>query len=104
MIAQGQRRMTDDLISHAYDTAARMDHIGNILSHLMLLSSSVEASCLEGVIGSCPPTAGGSETTDSHTDSPPGLAGESPWSEGSRQTLCSLPVAPGQVFGPAPPL
>ena len=40
-----QCRVTDDLLSKAYDAAARMGRIGNSLSHLMLaLSTSLQAA------------------------------------------------------------
>ncbi|XP_068583377.1 LOW QUALITY PROTEIN: uncharacterized protein [Cebidichthys violaceus] len=43
-----QCRVTDDLLSRAYDTAARMGRIGNSLSHLMLaLSASLQQATLD---------------------------------------------------------
>ena len=37
-----QCRVTDDLLSRAYDAAARMGRIGNSMSHLMLALSASE--------------------------------------------------------------
>ncbi|CAL8358264.1 unnamed protein product [Boreogadus saida] len=43
-----QCRVTDDLLSKAYDAAARMGRIGNSLSHLMLaLSTSLQQAAVE---------------------------------------------------------
>ena len=43
-----QCRVTDDLLSKAYDAAARMGRTGNSLSHLMLaLSASLQEATLD---------------------------------------------------------
>lgn len=107
-----QWQITDNLLIQAYNTAARMGHIGNSLSHLMLaLSESLQAS--------------GSDTTsqdlsNASLQAVAFMTGElgrlmstltqtrwqvwlsqSPLSEVCRRTLRDLPVVPGQLFGPA---
>jgi len=107
-----QCRITDDLLSQAYNTAARMGRIGNSLSHLMLaLSQSLQP------IGGDPSVQilsdaslqafafmsrelGRLMSTLTQARRQVWLA-QSPLSEACRRTLRDLPVVPGQLFGPA---
>ncbi|XP_074544637.1 uncharacterized protein LOC141804210 [Halichoeres trimaculatus] len=109
---RAQCRITDDLITRAYDVGARAARMGNSLSHLMLaLSASLQDS---------------SVTADAHTFCDASLEAfglisrelgrlmsilvqarrqvwlsQSNLTEAARRMLRSLPVEPGQVFGPA---
>ncbi len=107
-----QCRITDDLLTRAYDAGARAGRIGNSLSHLLLaLSTSLQ---------------GGGETADSATFCDASLEAfgqmaremgrmmsilvqarrqvwlsQSNLTEAARRTLRGLPVEPGEIFGAA---
>ena len=76
-----QCRVTDDLLTKAYDAAARMGRIGNSLSHLMLaLSASLQQEALGASSTSLSDAslqafALMSPDVHSRPDSSPGLAG-----------------------------
>lgn len=107
-----QCRITDDLLTRAYDAGARAGRIGNSLSHLML---ALSASLQEGNVNA-----------DSVTFCDASLEAfglmsreigrmmsilvqarrqvwlsQSNLTEAARRLLRSLPVEPGEIFGPA---
>lgn len=107
-----QCRITDDLLTRAYDAGARAGRMGNSLSHLML---ALSASLQEGNV-----------TADSTTFCDASLEAfglfsrelgrmmsilvqarrqvwlsQSNLTEAARRLLRSLPVEPGEIFGPA---
>ena len=107
-----QRRLTDDLIGKSYDAAARMACIGNSMSHLVLALSQTLQS--PGVEPSVQALSEASLRAFAYMSRELGRVmssltlarcqiwlAQSPLSEPSRKVLCSLPVVPGQLFGPA---
>ena len=107
-----QCRITDDLLTRAYDAGARAGRMGNSLSHLML---ALSASLREGNPGTDSVTLcdasleafglmsrelGRMMSTLVQTRRQVWLS-QSNLTEASRRTLRSLPVEPGAVFGPA---
>ncbi|TNN44873.1 CMP-N-acetylneuraminate-beta-galactosamide-alpha-2,3-sialyltransferase 4 [Liparis tanakae] len=107
-----QCRVTDELLSQAYNTAARMGRIGNSLSHLMLaLSESLQQATPDASVSSLSDASlqafglmsrelGRLMSTLVHTRRQVWLA-QSPLSETCRRTLRSVPVEPGEMFGSA---
>ncbi|XP_037604355.1 uncharacterized protein LOC119475586 [Sebastes umbrosus] len=107
-----QCRVTDDLLSKAYDTAARMGRMGNSLSHLMLaLSASLQEAA---------PDVSSTSLSDASLQAFALMSRElgrlmsmlvqtrrqvwlaqSPLSETCRRTLRTVPVEPGHLFGTA---
>ena len=106
-----QCRLTDEYITHAYDSAARMARVSNSLSHLIL---ALDKSLVD---------AGADRATQSLSEaslrafaymskdlgkvmSTLTLARRQVWlaqapvSQQCKKKLCKLPVVPGQVFGP----
>ncbi|KAE8291462.1 hypothetical protein D5F01_LYC11070 [Larimichthys crocea] len=107
-----QCRITDDLLTKSYDIAACMGHIGISFSHLVLaLSQTLQTT------GADAQTQGLSDASFQvfafmtrelgRLMSILTLArcqvwlAQSPLSEACRKTLRTLPVVPGQMFGPA---
>ena len=107
-----QCRVTDDLLSKAYDAAARMGRIGNSMSHLML---ALSASLQEVAVG-----APAHDFSDASLQAFALMSRElgrvmstlvqarrqvwlaqSPLTEACRRTLRSVPVEPGELFGSA---
>lgn len=107
-----QCRVTDDLITKSYDTAARIGRLGNSLSHLALaLSQSLKEAGVDNATQSLSDASlqtfaymsrelGRLMSTLTITRRQVWLA-QSPLSESCRGALRTLPVVPGQVFGPA---
>ena len=107
-----QCRITDDLLTKCYDTAARMGCIGNSLSHLILaLSQSLQSSSADASVQSLSDTSlqafafmtrelGRLMSSLTLARRLVWLA-QSPLSEPCRRTLHTLPVVPGELFGPA---
>ena len=107
-----QCRITDDLLTKCYDTAARMGRIGNSLSHLILaLSQSLQSSSADASMQSLSDTSlqafafmtrelGRLMASLTLARRQVWLA-QSPLSEPCRRTLRTLPVVPGELFGPA---
>ncbi|CAL8337509.1 unnamed protein product [Boreogadus saida] len=103
-----QCRVTDDLLSKAYDAAARMGRIGNSLSHLMLALSTaaVEPSMQDQSDASLQAFAlisresGRVMSTLVQTRRQVWLS-QSPLTEACRKALRAVPVVPGELFGSA---
>ncbi|CAL8388517.1 unnamed protein product [Boreogadus saida] len=107
-----QCRVTDDLLSKAYDAAARMGHIGNSLSHLLLgLSTSLQQAQVEPSLQSLSDASlqafalmsrelGRTMSTLVQTRRQVWLA-QSPLTETCRRVLRAVPVEPGELFGSA---
>lgn len=107
-----QCRVTDDLITKSYDTAARIGRLGNSLSHLALaLSQSLRDTEADTAIQSLSDASlqafaymsrelGRLMATLTIARRQVWLA-QSPLSESCRGALRTLPVVPGQIFGPA---
>ncbi|CAL8337948.1 unnamed protein product [Boreogadus saida] len=107
-----QCRITDDLLTRCYDTAARMGRIGNSLSHLILaLSQSLQTSSADTSAQSLSDTSlqalafmtrelGRLMSTLKMARRQVWLA-QSQFSEPCQRTLRTLPVVPGELFGPA---
>lgn len=107
-----QCRVTDDLLSKAYDAAARMGRIGNSMSHLMLaLSASLQEASLDASVHSFSDAylqafalmsreLGRLMSTLIQACRQVWLA-QSPLTEACRRTLHSFPVEPGELFGSA---
>ena len=107
-----QCRVTDDLLSKAYDSAARMGRIGNSLSHLLLgLSTSLQQAQVEPSLQSLSDASlqafalmsrelGRTMSTLVQTRRQVWLA-QSPLTETCRKVLRAVPVEPGELFGAA---
>ena len=107
-----QCRVTDDLLSKAYDAAARMGQIGNSLSHLMLaLSTSLQQAAVEPSMQDISDASlqafalmsrelGRVMSTLVQTRRQVWLA-QSPLTEACRRALRAVPVTPGELFGSA---
>ncbi|XP_049437342.1 uncharacterized protein LOC125891834 [Epinephelus fuscoguttatus] len=107
-----QCRVTDDLLNKSYDIAAQMGRIGNSLSHLVLAQSQTlqtagadaQAQGLSDaslqVFAFLTRELGRLMSTLTLARRQVWLA-QSPLSEACRKTLRTLPVIPGQMFGPA---
>lgn len=107
-----QCRITDDFLVKAYETAARMGRLGNSLSHLILsLSQSLQAAGVDASVQSLSDASlqafglitrelGRLMSTLTLTRRQVWLA-QSPLSEPGRRALRTLPVVPGELFGPA---
>ncbi|CAL8348958.1 unnamed protein product [Boreogadus saida] len=107
-----QCRVTDDLLSKAYDAAACMGRIGNSLSHLMLaLSTSLQQAAVEPSTQDLSDASlqafalmsrelGRVMSTLVQTLRQVWLA-QSPLTEACRKALRPVPVAPGELFGSA---
>lgn len=107
-----QCRVTDELLTKSYDIAARIGRLGNSFSHLGLaLSQSLKDAGVDEATQSLSDASlqtfaymsrelGRLMSTLTITRRQVWLA-QSPLSESCRGTLRSLPVVPGQVFGPA---
>ena len=107
-----QCRVTDDLLSKAYDAAARMGRIGNSLSHLLLgLSTSLQQAQAEPSLQSLSDASlqafalmsrelGRTMSTLVQTRRQVWLA-QSPLTETCRRVLRAVPVEPGELFGSA---
>ncbi|KAL7403275.1 hypothetical protein ABVT39_027118, partial [Epinephelus coioides] len=107
-----QCRVTDDLLTKSYDIAARMGRIGNSLSHLVLaLSQTLQNTGADAqaqglsdaslqVFAFMTRELGRLMSTLTMARRQVWLA-QSPLSEACRKTLRTLPVIPGQMFGPA---
>ncbi|KAK0155322.1 hypothetical protein N1851_002331 [Merluccius polli] len=107
-----QCRVTDDLLTKAYDSAARMGRIGNSLSHLLLgLSTSLQQAQVEPALQSLSDASlqafalmarelGRTMSTLVQTRRQVWLA-QSPLTETCRKVLCAVPVEPGELFGAA---
>lgn len=107
-----QCRVTDELLAKSYDSAARIGRLGNSLSHLALaLSQSLKEA---GVDDATQTLSDASLQTFAYMARELGRLmstlvitrrqvwlAQSPLSESCRSALRSLPVVPGQVFGPA---
>ncbi|CAL8255593.1 unnamed protein product [Boreogadus saida] len=105
-----QCRVTDDLLSKAYDAAARMGRIGNSLSHLMLaLSTSLQQAAVEPstqhlsdaslqAFALMSSELGRVMSTLVQTRRQVWLA-QSPLTEACRKALRAVPVVPGELFG-----
>ncbi|XP_073732565.1 uncharacterized protein [Misgurnus anguillicaudatus] len=108
---RAQCRVTDDLIVRSYDMAARMGHIGNSMSHLMLALTET----LQGT-----DQTSSQELCDTSLQALAYMTRElgrlmsyltlarrqiwlaqSPLAEPDRRVLRSLPVLPGELFGQA---
>lgn len=107
-----QCRVTDDLLTKSYDIAARIGRLSNSFSHLALALSQ----CLKeaGVDDATQSLSDASLQTFAYMSRELGRLmatltvtrrqvwlAQSPLSESCRTTLRTLPVLPGQVFGPA---
>ena len=106
-----QCRITDDLLTRSYNIAARVGRLGNSLSHFVLaLSQTIRGSNADP---SAQTLSDASLQTFAYMTRELGrlmstvtLArrqvwlAQSPLSEVCRRTLRSLPVVPGQTFGP----
>ncbi|KAK0130707.1 hypothetical protein N1851_034661 [Merluccius polli] len=107
-----QCRVTDDLLSKAYDSAARMGRIGNSLSHLLLgLSTSLQQAQVEPSLQTLSDASlqafalmarelGRTMSTLVQTRRQVWLA-QSPLTETCRKVLRAVPVEPGELFGAA---
>ncbi|KAK0134683.1 hypothetical protein N1851_029697 [Merluccius polli] len=107
-----QCRVTDDLLTKAYDSAARMGRIGNSLSHLLLgLSTSLQQAQVEPSLQSLSDASlqafalmarelGRTMSTLVQTRRQVWLA-QSPLTETCRKVLRAVPVEPGELFGAA---
>ncbi|KAK0151644.1 hypothetical protein N1851_007054 [Merluccius polli] len=107
-----QCRVTDDLLSKAYDSAARMGRIGNSLSHLLLgLSTSLQQAQVEPSLQSLSDASlqafalmsrelGRTMSTLVQTHRQVWLA-QSPLTETCRKVLRAVPVETGELFGAA---
>ncbi len=107
-----QCRITDDLLTKSYDIAARMGCIGNSLSHLVLaLSQTLQTTGADAQAQGLSDASlqafafmtrelGRLMSTLTMARRQVWLA-QSPLSEAYRKTLRTLPVIPGQMFGPA---
>lgn len=107
-----QCRITDDLLCKGYDTGARMGRIGNSLSHLMLgLAASLDGGAVDPTTQCLMDASlqafalmsrelGRLLSTLVQARRQVWLA-QSPLSEPSRRMLRSVPVVPGELFGPA---
>lgn len=107
-----QCRVTDDLLTRAYDAGARAGRIGNSLSHIMLaLSASLQANSVDVVprslsdaslyaFGLITRELGRMMSILVQTRRQVWLA-QANLTEASRRTLRSLPVEPGELFGSA---
>ena len=107
-----QCRITDDLLTRSYNIAARVGRLGNSLSNFVLaLSQTIRGS---GADPSAQTLSDASLQTFAYMTRELGrlmstitLArrqvwlAQSPLCEVCRRTLRSLPVVPGQTFGPA---
>ena len=109
---QPQCRLTDDHIVRGYNTAARMGRIGNSMSHLILaLSQTLQASDVDPSVRDLSDAslqAFGFMTRElGRLMSSLTLArrqiwlAQSPLLEPYRRALRTLPVVPGELFGPA---
>ncbi|KAK0152737.1 hypothetical protein N1851_005729 [Merluccius polli] len=107
-----QCRLTDDHIVRGYNTAARMGRIGNSMSHLILaLSQTLQASDVDPSVRDLSDAslqAFGFMTRElGRLMSSLTLArrqiwlAQSPLLEPYRRALRTLPVVPGELFGPA---
>ncbi|KAK0156351.1 hypothetical protein N1851_000348 [Merluccius polli] len=107
-----QCRVTDNLLSKAYDSAAHMGRIGNSLSHLLLgLSTSLQQAQVEPSLQSLSDASlqafalmsmelGRTMSTLIQTRRQVWLA-QSPLTETCRKILRAVPVEPGELFGAA---
>ncbi|CAL8348907.1 unnamed protein product [Boreogadus saida] len=107
-----QCRVMDDLLTKAYDSAARMGRIGNSLSHLLLgLSTSLQQAQVEPALQSLSDASlqafalmsrelGRTMSTLVQTRRQVWLA-QSPLTETCRKVLRAVPVEPGELFGAA---
>ncbi|KAK0136266.1 hypothetical protein N1851_027838 [Merluccius polli] len=107
-----QCRVTEDLLSKAYDSAARMGRIGNSLSHLLLgLSTSLQQAQVEPSLQTLSDASlqafalmarelGRTISTLVQTRRQVWLA-QSPLTETCRKVLRAVPVEPGELFGAA---
>ena len=107
-----QCRVTDDLLSRAYDAAARMGRIGNSMSHLLLaLSASLQEATVDPSVHNFSDASlqafalmsrelGRLMSTLVQARRQVWLA-QSPLTETCRRTLRSVPVEPGGLFGSA---
>ncbi|KAK0150202.1 hypothetical protein N1851_008886 [Merluccius polli] len=107
-----QCRVTDNLFSKAYDSAARMGRIGNSLSHLLLgLSTSLQQAQVEPSLQTLSDASlqafalmarelGHTMSTLVQTRRQVWLA-QSPLTETCRKVLRAVPVEPGELFGAA---
>lgn len=107
-----QCRVTDDLLSKAYDAAARMGRIGNSMSHLLLAqSASLQGATVDASIHSFSDASlqafalmsrelGRLMSTLVQARRQVWLA-QSPLTEACRRTLRGVPVEPGELFGSA---
>lgn len=107
-----QCKITDDLLTKSYDIAARMGRIGNSFSHLVLaLSQTLQTTGVDAQTQSLSDASlqafafmtrelGRLMSSLTLARRQVWLA-QSPLSEGCRKTLRTLPVIPGQMFGPA---
>lgn len=107
-----QCRLTDDLLARSYNIAARMGRMGNSFSHLILaLSQSLQETGTDPAAQTLSDASlqafafmsrelGRLMSTMTLARRQVWLA-QSPLAEGCRRTLRSLPVVPGQMFGPA---
>ena len=107
-----QCRLTDDLLIRAYDAGARAGRIGNSLSHLVLaLSASLqEGSASADSVAFCDASLEAFGLLSREVGRMMSILvqarrqvwlSQSSLTEASRRTLRSLPVEPGEVFGPA---
>lgn len=106
-----QCRVTDDLLSKAYDAGARMGRIGNSFSHLMLaLSATLQQESLRApvsfndaslqAVALMTSELGHLMSTLVQASRQVWLA-QSPLTDTCRRVLRSVPVQPGELFGPA---
>ena len=107
-----QCRVTDNLLSKAYDAGARMGRIGNSLSHLMLaVSASLQQGVPDASVGTFSDASlhafalmtrelGRMMSTLVQAHRQVWLA-QSPLTDTCRRVLRSVPVEPGEMFGPA---
>lgn len=106
-----QCRVTDDLLSKAYDAGARMGRIGNSFSHLMLaLSATLQQESLRApvsfndaslqAVALMTSELGHLMSTLVQASRQVWLA-QSPLTDTCRRVLCSVLVQPGELFGPA---
>ncbi len=105
-----QCRVTDELLSKAYDAAARMGRIGNSMSHLLLAqSASLQEAAVDASIHNFSDASlqafalmsrelGRLMSTLVQARRQVWLA-QSPLTEACRRTLRSVPVEPGELFG-----
>lgn len=106
-----QCRVTEDLLSKAYDVAARMGRIGNFLSHLMLpLSATLQQEPLEAPVSFNDASLQAfalvtrkleclmSTLVQAHRQV---WLTQSPLTDTCRKVLRSVPVELGELFGPA---